>query len=83
MTAPRDAAGDFRPPRYRLRSVPAADVVAGDAVSWNRRGRAEVCRVVEVERWPLAVCLLLETGDGLEAAHAQNGATVNVVEANW
>lgn len=45
MSVPRDAAGNFLPPQYRLDSVRAADLRPGDLVSWNWRGRAEVCRV--------------------------------------
>ena len=45
MSLPRAADGQFLPPQYRLDSVRAGDLKAGDVVSWNRYGRADVCRV--------------------------------------
>lgn len=47
MTAvPRDAAGGFLPPGFRLDSVPVADLDVGDLVSWNLDGRAVVLSVL-------------------------------------
>lgn len=82
MTAlPRDAAGNFRPPQYRLDSVRAGDLKSGDVVSWNWRGRAEACAVVAVaDEWGFARELTLRGPAGEFRAEVLEGTLVNKIE---
>ena len=83
---PRDPAGNFRPPQYRLESVRAADIKCGDVVSWNRYGRADACRVHCTSRLPNGrIGMLVEDARAkcwrLEVVDPDT--TVNRVEVLW
>ena len=55
----RDAKGDFLPPQYRLESVPASSILAGQTILWAFGGRSQPCKVAWVDPEPLPMTRLL------------------------
>jgi hypothetical protein len=82
-TVPRDADGNFLPPRYRFTSVRAEELRVGDRISWAIDGRGVVAEVLNLIRFPRRgqIAVVIRGDDGVPRYCLMPfNRTVNTVE---